>query len=123
MPSAPGNTLARRGDSLALLRSVADPSPPPIVPGWRNVAPSPCNLMGVGQRDGILIVALTGGPCAGKSTALSFLSDQLSRRGVIVLTCVESATLGQCRRRRAVCVCVCGGGVTACGARETVSDV
>lgn len=38
------------------------------------------------------VVALTGGPCAGKSTALAFLSDQLSRRGADVLTVPEAAT-------------------------------
>ena len=104
--AAAGAPTSTRGDSLAPLRSADSTGQPPIVPGWRSVAASPCNLMGVGQRDGILIVALTGGPCAGKSTALSFLSDQLSRRGCIVLTCVESATLGtRCHSRFHVRTC------------------
>lgn len=38
------------------------------------------------------VVVLTGGPCAGKSSAMAFLRDRLSKRGFQVLTVPENAT-------------------------------
>ena len=35
---------------------------------------------------------LTGGPCSGKTTALSIIEQQLSKRGYYVLVVPESAT-------------------------------
>ena len=38
-------------------------------------------------------IAVTGGPCAGKSTSLSYLSDHLTQRGWRVLVVPEAATM------------------------------
>merc|ERR1719145_421583 len=38
------------------------------------------------------VVVLTGGPSAGKSSALALLRDRLTARGFQVLTCPENAT-------------------------------
>jgi hypothetical protein len=38
------------------------------------------------------VVVLTGGPCAGKTSAMAFLRDRLSKRGFQVLTVPENAT-------------------------------
>lgn len=38
-------------------------------------------------------IAITGGPCAGKSTALTYLTDHLTQRGWRVLVVPEAATL------------------------------
>ena len=70
-------------------------SPPRVSPRARQFRCAGSALVPTPSRAaGVLVVALTGGPCAGKSTALSYLSDQLSRRGCAVHTCVEAATLG-----------------------------
>jgi len=39
-----------------------------------------------------VVVVLTGGPCAGKTSAMAFLRDRLSKRGFQVLTVPENAT-------------------------------
>lgn len=48
-----------------------------------------------GLRDSqhIYRIALTGGPCAGKSTSLSMMQSWLSDRGYKVYTLPETATL------------------------------
>jgi len=38
------------------------------------------------------VIVLTGGPCAGKTSAMAFLRDRLSKRGFQVLTVPENAT-------------------------------
>lgn len=40
----------------------------------------------------IIKVVITGGPCAGKTTALAMLDDELSKRGESVVICEETAT-------------------------------
>jgi len=45
-----------------------------------------------GTRERPFVVVLTGGPCAGKTSAMAFLRDRLSKRGFQVLTVPENAT-------------------------------
>ena len=45
------------------------------------------------DNNSIIKIVLTGGPCAGKTTALARVTEFLQRRGVHVLTVPEAATL------------------------------
>jgi putative protein kinase ArgK-like GTPase of G3E family len=44
-------------------------------------------------NDNIFKIALTGGPCAGKSSALSYMSMRLMQHGFKVFTVPEAATI------------------------------
>jgi len=49
-------------------------------------------LNGNSKKPNISTIVITGGPCAGKSTALSWIQNEFSKRGYHVMFIVESAT-------------------------------